>query len=642
MPIRILGPMLAALLVLVGCSDPAAHASSRDPQAVARDFLTAVANSDEAAMAGLLTEAARKALADESGFKLSDRNFTNPEVGDASVTGQEADVKCSISADGERQDLRVLLRRGAGHWQVYGVAMTLGEGQGEMTIDFERTNALMQAVAESMGQQLSQQWEQAQREQTAREIAQRKASYDSLRSMTALEFRRSYEVATDVRGKSGSKAIELLAGQMHLTVHVDEHTEALSQSVGRDVRGLSCLEAVEMLCSDHGLHAVFPSVSAMIQAAAQGSSADPETHAIRLKAGPRAMPVTFVGPFAITVSKLEQHAPYGRGSLQINTQSHGLEPGVLGLFSQLDETVRLGAAVNDQGANLMAQDGVRYVGGGLTFGNSFEDDTQVDLKNLLRGVSRITRVDGTRHILLPLQVEEARFDTLTKGATAQLGSLEARIVEVGESVAIDFTAPGMKLDELVVLGFPMDDEGNGVQVYYEDSSSWSPDKMRYQLQAAARPASLRIKVVTARQVLDYPFELENIPLPRHEEMPESIEKLSMGTHAAPLSVTFERFVEVENQFPQARLKVQNHSNKDVLSLNVQFHYLDGAGKTIEAFPHTITAPPSFDGPSPMVKAETADQVDTTAFFRPDTARGVRVTIESVEFMDASVWAEGQD
>ncbi len=146
-----------------------------------------------------------------------------------------------------------------------------------------------------------------------------------------------------------------------------------------------------------------------------------------------------------------------------------------------------------------------------------------------------------------------------------------------------------------------------------------------------------MKLVTA-EVLEYPFELREIPLEHHEEMPAEITALSFGEHERPVEVEFVRFTDRENpDFPKVLVRAQSYANKDALTIHARFTYLDRQGKALKDFPHTLTGTFSSEGHAPVVEKGGTAEVETTAFFMPEETAGLEVSVEKVEFIDGTEW-----
>jgi hypothetical protein len=71
--------------------------------------------------------------------------------------------------------------------------------------------------------------------------------------------------------------------------------------------------------------------------------------------------------------------------------------------------------------------------------------------------------------------------------------------------------------------------------------------------------------------IDYPFCLENVPLPSPEKMPEMLEALSFTGHAAPVTVEVVKLLP-EQHPPAVELRLTNKFNKDIRKMSLRLNY----------------------------------------------------------------------
>lgn len=629
-PVFLLGFVLGLVIVAsFGCTgdDGVAHGAGTDsPRGVAQQFIECAESQDRDGFLKLLTQPARKALDGGAGFDLSAADLELISVGEEEVQGEEATVSLRVKQEGEERDCDLSLRWEGRAWRVYAVTMT-GAGQ-TMTVNFEEFGNLMQAMADSIGAEMQSAWQEAQAKQEQRLKDQRREFYESLRAMTQEDFEATWSNPVDFRGKTTREALAALAQQVDLEVEWENH-DGFDRPVDRDVQGMSALAAIAQLCDQIGLYPVFPN----LQQAGWGQDL---SNSLSFGKGEPPFPVSYVGPFRVTVSDLEQTVPYGRGKATVLIQGRALDPAVTGLCDDLGETTVFERVDNAAGESLMNRSDVRYIGGGIREGRAYQNEIGVDLKQLLRSVEHIAVLEGLQKLPLPREVVEVTMEPLRAGEVERVGKLALEVQSVGTSTAIKITGPGEQVEQLMACCRCWDANGKELEVMYDDVSSWSAGKAQLQFQSEQSPAKLSIKLVVAREVLDFPFALHEIPLSEHLQMPEAIGSIAFEGYEQPISVRSRGFRE-SDQFPLALLEIDNHSNKDVLSLQVEFHYLDGRGKVLKEFPHSITGSMSMSGPESLVEQGASLEHEATAFFRPEKTQGLQVILREVEFMDGSRW-----
>lgn len=667
------------LLHVVSCTrqpDSAHAAGGGDeltPANVARLFIEAKNQNDQETLATFLTRAARKQLESDSGLRLTGGSLEKVELGAAEITGTTARVPVQCEQDGRERDLRLVLRREKAGWKVRGFEVQLASDN-SMTVDLERTGDMAESVARGMGaalgEHLRKAFEEASRGGSAEEIARKKARFDALQPLGENEFRASWINGREFRGVVAREALAELAGSLGLGVQAGPHGPRLDSPVRVSVKDLSRLEAIERILAERGLHPVFPSPrsrtgelgGAMQEAVdritsqlvhgrtsgrvsqggqpvsvpAAGSGGE-----IRLEEGPHDWPVTHTGPFQVTVTGLEENVPHATGSVQVVVRSYGLDEGVLSLFDDLPETVSFGAILDTKGRDLRARENLRHLGGGLLSGSSYENTTNLELRNLIREVDVIDRLEGSHPVVIPTAVHTVELSPVAAGIEKRVGEIRLEVRDHGQHTSVDLSGPADTIRGILVRFWALDANGEDLGILYESVNQWRPDSARANLQTPEPPAAVRIKIVTGRVAMDFPFELRGIPLEHHAGQPGRLTPLAFDGHSGPVEVDFLGFAERDAHMPQARLRVRSHANKDSLRLQVRFVYLDARGKALKEFPHTITGRFTVRGHEPVVTAGASGEVESTAFFVPDEANSLRVEVDGVEFVDGTEWKSAQ-
>ena len=667
---------LLTAAVFVGCSPDRGDVSAQaDPAAIAREIMEAANAEDVETFKSHLTTKAREGLDSDDGFQMNGGQFERYEIGTAVVTGDTAEVPVEAVQDGQEQSLTLQMRTEAGAWKLYAMGIELAEGMA-MTINFEDMGSMLASVVEGMGEALSEGLETAFQDAMSggseEEIAKKKVEFESLSAVTSAEFESGWRNTEDFRGQSAADALAALAAGLDLAIDVTNHSAALARKVEADVFGLSRLEAMERIANEAGLYPEYPSidmwtggmVGAMTEALATGigelidstisglpdaaANADPsamsneaalQANAVKFVEGPRPWPVAFAGPYIVCVGELEENAPHATGAIAVVTKGFGFDTSVLTLKETLGETIRVGQVVDAQTRNLNAEEGVSYWGGGMASGSAFQGSTGIDLKNLLRDVEAIASLSGMRRLVLPTAVEVAEFSTLAEGASVQLGDYRATLKQPGTNMNFDVTGPKEGLEDLMVKFWPVDAQGNDLGIVYESADYWGMDKVQASLQTSEPPASVRMKLVTESEVLEYAFELKHIALTKSAEMPVALEALAFEGHAAPISVEFAAFTDRSDpDFPKVSVRAINHSNKDALNISAKFVYLDASGAILKDFPHTLQGSFSSEGFQAVVGQAANAEVETTAFFMPVETVSLHAEVEEIEFIDGTVWA----
>ncbi|MEM7261542.1 MAG: hypothetical protein AAF488_06080 [Planctomycetota bacterium] len=642
----------ALALIPLGCdsNSSVAHGTTASPDGAAAAVVDAIQTKDKDRFASLLTDAARQAMESGAGFSLENAEFEGAQIGRAEVTGDTATVPVTTGTGGEEKSMALRLRREANEWKLFGAVADLGNGN-SMEIDFETfggvADQMGQAIAEELGRSMQEAFEKSIREQKEREMARRLAIYDALGPMEAGDFDASWTNSTDYRDRTAREAVADLAQQLGYDVDFGHHGAMLDIPVTDDLRGLSKLAALDALCGKVRLVPVLPSVD--VRAGAMATM--PETFKVagaRDNLSPTTMQVvprrsehrvTFCGPFQVMVEKVEEQPPHARGTVTVGYELHGIDAGVIGLFSSLSQTVRIANVENASGDSL-TRDSAQYFVGGTHVENSYHGTVQVELQNLVRSIEQVEVLGGTLHLAAPRRVETVTFPSLKVGQTRTVDGVTLTVTAVGNSVSVEVKGPDDRLQELAVFGRALDNEGGDVEVQYDSYMKWGSGKSLYQMNTAEPPASVALRVILERDVREYPFQLRDIELDRFPAQPESLAALEFAG-GAPLQVKFHGFEKEGDMFSNAHLTVTNTSNKPIQAAQVKFSYRDPAGKEIGSHVHSVTAPMAMGDPGPLVPANGTAESKPTAFFLPEGCQAMNPTVESVEFMDGSRWPEDQ-
>ncbi len=630
-------------------STSSAAATSSDPRAVTQAFVEASQANDKQRFTSFLTAAAKKGLASGSGFEIDAAKFGDFEVEKATVAGETAEVPVRTRKDGQERTVKVLLRRESDKWSIYALRAAMKPGGPEMTINFEQIGDVTNAIGEAIASEIQKAFEESKREQERKTIARNRDYYESLSAMSRGEFEAGWTNAMDYRGQLRDAALSELAAAIGLELDAGEYQELLQSSVSSDVRGLSQLEAIETICGELDLTPQYPSAEAKagIVRVPSGSgrgavrTAAPALDTITLTRGPRPRPIAFAGPFLVSVSDLEEFAPQPRGTATVEVSAYGLNSGILGLIEQIGETVTFGRIIDSKAHSLKATEDVRFHGGGLVEDGAYQNTTRIQLRNLLRDVEAIDTLEGTHRISVPLAIESAEFSTLKKGDTQKVGQFRFTVTQTGTFTAFNVEGPESQLDDLSVRFRAFDASGSELSIFASSVSMWGPTKAQASLQTDRATAKLHMKLVTESELIDYAFTLRQIPLLRFGEMPEKLEQLTFDGFDMPLEVEFVAFHKEENQFPKARLRCVNRSNKAIVAAQVRFVYRGAQGEELKDFPHTLNGVVTTDGPQLLVEANAHAEIATTAFFLPENAVDLEGRVESVEFVDGTKWAAKQ-
>jgi hypothetical protein len=506
------------------------------------------------------------------------------------------------------------------------------------------------------------------------EIAREAEAFDELHPVSAKDLESAWRVLKDYRGSSSLDAIAELAATMELAVYPAGHADALAAEVTFDTRGMSKLEAIEKIAEARDLQPAFPDLTdygvmqALVEGlgdvvaglvtgddpliTVQGGEAEAEfnkakaeienlksapKNAIRFEARDPDRRVVFAGPFHVRVASLEENPPHATGSLIVVAAAYGLPESVVITTGESNDGMQLSAVEDAKGRALIDMD-VTYFGGGQPAGTAYVDTATRDLKNLLRDVESVERISGEVSLLRPAELLDFDFTSLTPNTSIAKGDFRFTISQVtDQNISFKVGVPEGWEGDLTAKMQPYKADGSPMGVTFSDVSYWGNGQGNANLNTPETPARVRIKLIPKVETKTYAFELGPVALQHYAEMPEKLEELRFAGHDAPVSFSFVKVVEPDDQFAKVLLKIENHSNKAPQSAFVDFIYRDASGNEIDSFPHTVTGDFSSDGWDPLVEPGATAESEQTAFQMPANTKSIDFVVNSLEFLDGTKW-----
>ncbi|MEZ6059631.1 MAG: hypothetical protein R3C19_04650 [Planctomycetaceae bacterium] len=435
------------------------------------------------------------------------------------------------------------------------------------------------------------------------------------------EFDAAWQVSIDESAVPAGDLLRRLADELHLEwVEPKEELPQLRELVSVSISGVSRLQAIEQITEQVGLHPRYLMKK------------------ITVAAGPRESGVGFAGPFLVEVGEVEELIPAGAAQLTLRVHAHGLTEAAVSLLSSLQPQVDaedsdwLTLHITEQTGT--GGKSLKHPGhDGFGFSPSYTETAiqwtvPVPLLNTTKSVADVEMVKGELSFVLPVEVETLTFESLEPGAKLTSGDASFELVSAdGGSVEVEYR--NADADRLSIVA--RDAAGDSLQDYgtssYGDAESGT---IAVHFEGEVASADIVFKKQTER--VRYPFEVHDIPLPGHDEQPESIPELTFDG-SAPLTVEFVKFQKNEFDQDAAEVTISNTSNRDVRGYNVLLHYLNDAGEEIDNFPFS-----SFGVEFPA--GETVTDALTTPFL-PEETKSVRIEVTQATFADLTSWSAEQ-
>lgn len=632
----LLGCVLSASRISPWESTGSVFAAAQTPEDVAKAFMEAGDAGNQEAALGLMTEKARATMSADESLSMSAQEFESYSVGKAAITGETADVPVEAVQAGEKQKITLKMKKEKDAWRVFGVGIEATGGV-SMTIDFENLGDLVNQMTEQLtgaleqvGETMQQGLQEAFSGESGGDLATKKAQFEALAPVTQAQFESMWKNDSAFKDKTTLEALNALAAGLGLAVDPGEYADKLASKVDVDVQNISRAEAIERICTSAGLYPVFPDAPED-----WGASGDDAQPAIALGEGPRPYPVAFGGPFVFSVDDLTDNAPNPIGSLTFAVRAYGLDSALLDLLTNNSEATNIERLVGPNDEPL-TRDELYFLSGGQARHNIFMDVFNVELVNLVRAVDRVT-ISGAQSLMIPSSLDEIKFETLAEGQAQEVNGISVEISSLNESyVQFAIKGPADKIERMDAKFWATDADGNDVEVAGSSADSWTEGEMQASVQTFAPFSSLRMKLLAVSAVT-YPFELKDIAVPNHDQMPEKIEELSYEGHDAPISVEFVKFLNDDSDFREILVRVTNHSNKDAIDVSCTMVYLNKSGDELDDFPGSLTGEFGADGQMPVAAAGATAEVEATAFSTPEKTKKVRVDLWRIQFSDGSTW-----
>jgi RNA polymerase sigma factor (sigma-70 family) len=467
------------------------------------------------------------------------------------------------------------------------------------------------------------------------EVLPRDRAADRLEAVSPTDWETSWKEDLDATGQPSGEVLRRLLRPWGLTVEAEPAlARALAQPLHLSLRGLPRLELIEEVCRRAGVYPVYP------DGTTQENSWD---RAVRLKGGPRPLPIAFAGPFLVEVKEVKEFAPSATGELKVRFLAVGLPPAVA-LPLHDGEPIRFRRVAGPRGEDLTDAARLPSWGGSETY-EGFDTSKDVYLKNLVRGVAVLGKVEGVLSVPIVTRVDTLRFTDLKPGEVRRAGGVQITLQGIkperrhinGEQVEwqdYDFRYRNTRLFRVVYSGH----DSAGRLLHCDRSNGGGSNEEGYQLVAySQKPAAITARVMAEVKHIDYPFRLENVPLPSPEKMPEKLGVLSFTGHTAPVTVEVVNLLP-EQHPPAVELRLTNHSNKDVRRLDLGLSYEEAGEWRLRdrpaVWPTGAEAKP--DVPAVLARGQ-AKVFRVSAFGLRQGTRAARAAVVKVEFTDATEW-----
>ncbi len=423
-----------------------------------------------------------------------------------------------------------------------------------------------------------------------------------------------------VKNRPAGEVLRSLATGLKLQYRPGEEVQAaLARPISVELKGRSRLEGIMQAAAKVGLYPIF------------------NDEAVGFRSGPRPWPATTVGPFYAQVEGVEQYPESGVGTVKVRVLGFGMSPAAVKSLESHSAAFKPTAVRGPQGQDLFDATWERP-----SFARServFEQELEIPLKNLLRGVSGVRTLDVTAVLTVPARVATVKFNRLVPGATQKVGNgqISFKKVEGAQDKTLNFETRGLPgKAELIAL----DARGKALESYGAGSFSFGSQGGQ-SITVRGNPVAVLARVTLATTDLSFRLPLGGIALDA-ERMPARIVPARFPANRGPVTLQFLKIVGSAD-FPKLLVRAVNHSDKPIRRIDLKADYRDAAGKSLEVKPHVQDAERPVgrrELPVLVPKGQSAE-FEILAFFMPKATRDVALTVESVQFSDTTEWKREQ-
>ncbi|HEY7153344.1 MAG TPA: sigma-70 family RNA polymerase sigma factor [Gemmataceae bacterium] len=344
-----------------------------------------------------------------------------------------------------------------------------------------------------------------------------------LEAISPERWEASWKTDLEVIDQPAGPVLRRLTRELGLSMEASETQERdLERTMRLKLRGRSRLEMVEEVCRRVGLYPVYSD-----DVLSWGDSGK----TIHLKKGPRPWPVTFAGPFRVTVEGMQTEAASGTGELRIRFLALGLPPAVALPLSH-EKPIPVQQVIGPGGQSLLNRDKLPNWTGTESYAG-LDVTEYLDLKGLDRDLTTLHTLAGTLRVPLASRVDSARFSPLESGTAKTMGDVRVTLRNLslghqminGENRArhdFDFHFRGTRLYRLAFIGH--DARGGLLHLGRNNGGSIGKGEGQQVVGFLRRPFSITVKLLAEIKHLEYPFHLENVPLSSSKRLPEKAGK----------------------------------------------------------------------------------------------------------------------
>lgn len=425
----------------------------------------------------------------------------------------------------------------------------------------------------------------------------------------------AWQISVDYQNLPAIEALRDVTRKCGLSIFDQPQlADTLNQTVNVTMSDVSSVQVIEEICTQVKLHPRY------------------KAGAVAFSRGPRALPITFAGPFIVEATETQELVPSAFGKVKFQCFAAALPTEVTsrlsGLYVQTTDdvgkcTLHIPQLHGIDDSELPTK--FRSFFPIRASNSTVQIAGEVDVANLLQAVTEIAEFDGRLSWSFPREIETVVLKQIEADVTKTAGDATLSVTQANvsaRSTSLSLTLDGVTHKELLVSA--IDSTGMAIEGAFVSGYS---DKANIQIQGEA--AEVQISVIKASDRISFPFRFPAIPLSHHADMPMVLPELAFEGDL-PVSIELARFSE-QNNTTTAKFRWTNNTNKDIHSIKMNVAYLGADGTVLQKRDQL----PS--GNRILLEYQESEETSIFGHSVPDGAKSARVVLKSIEFVDGTIW-----
>lgn len=448
-------------------------------------------------------------------------------------------------------------------------------------------------------------------------MGRNKTAPPAISTVSLTDVQNAWKLSVNYQQQTAKAALLEMADKGGLKIHEQpDFEEALQKIVDVKMDNVSVVQIIEEICRQADLHPRY------------------KAGGVALSKGPRALPITFVGPFLLEATKTHEMLPNAFVQVEFQCFAAGIPSAMCAQLagkyvSDEDKDDRITVAMPDllagDGATLDAKLSIGFPAAASQSSVHFKINLQV--AKALQNVDRIAEFESRISWTFPQQVHSATFEKIAVGQSAEAGNAALTITKIrdGAQTSVEMSLEGMTHKALSATA--SDADGKAIPKTRISGSSYDGETATAYVQG--KIVQLQVHVMEDNVRVNFPFRFPAIPLAHYADQPAELEQLTIDGET-PVPIEFVRIKE-SNGNRSCVFHWSNRTNKDIFLVKGKIEFLDADGKVIKE--QDI----SQEGNRILLEFEAAEETNFFGNWLPEGTESAKIKFSSMEFADTTTW-----